>query len=280
MSRWIALVTFALVALLLLALSHWRLDELSQQWWQQVRSHFSLPQMRQQWRSVFFLQRAQEALSRQDWGQAEQALREALQNDPQNQEAWQLLMMVLMRQGRMKEAEATAQKIADPKGRAQALLVIADALYMRGDFEQAERIYRKVLALDPDNAIALNNYGYLLAERGVRLDEAERMIRKALQLKPNEPAFLDSLGWVYFQRGNYRQALPYLERAAKMRPDDAEVRYHLGMVYWRLGNRSAARKEFQTVLRLNPNFHPAREALDALQDEEMDEEMRGERVRT
>ena len=88
------------------------------------------------------------------------------------------------------------------------------------------------------------------------------------------------MGWVYFQRGNYRQALPYLERAAQRRPDDAEVRYHLGMVYWRLGNLSAARKEFQATLRLNPNFHPAKKALDALEDEEMDEEMRGERVRT
>jgi len=183
-------------------------------------------------------------------------------------------------QGRIKEAEALAQTIADPKVRAQTLLVVADTLSLHGNFEGAEGVYRKVLTLDPDNATALNNYGYLLAERKVRLDEAEGMIRKALQLKPNEPAFLDSLGWVYFQRGNYRQALPYLERAAQRRPDDAEVRYHLGMVYWRLGNLSAARKEFQATLRLNPNFHPAKKALDALEDEEMDEEMRGERVRT
>jgi Flp pilus assembly protein TadD len=279
MSRWVVFaLAVAVVALLMLPMV--RMDTRSRQWWQQVRRHLSLAQVRQQWRSVLFLQQAQEAFNRQDWKQAEQALRRAVQADPQNQEAWQLLMMVLMRQGRTEEAEALAQTIADLKVRAQTLLAVADTLYLQGNFERAERVYRKVLALDPDNATALNNYGYLLAERGIRLEEAERMIRKALQLKPNEPAFLDSLGWVYFQRGNYRQALPYLERAAKMRPDDAEVRYHLGMVYWRLGNLSAARKEFQTTLRLNPNFLPAKKALEELEDEEMDEEMRGERVRT
>jgi len=219
-------------------------------------------------------------MEQRDLPRAERALRRALKIDPTNQEAWQLLVMILVQQGRVKEAEELAQQVADPKMRAQILLAIADILHLRDDFERADVIYRKVLALDPDNHVALNNYGYLLADRGVRLDEAERMIRKALQLRPDEPAYLDSLGWVYYQRGEYRRALPYLERAARMRPDDAEVRYHLGMVYWRLGNRLAAQQELEAALRLNPNYRPALEALEALKDEEMDQEMRGSTIRT
>lgn len=273
---WSAVV--GIIALLVLA-TWWHWDSRSRRWWEQVRTYLSFP-LQQRWRSLPFLQEAQSAMERQDLPRAERALRGALEIDPTNQEAWQLLVMILVQQGRVKEAEELAQKVADPQRRAQILLAIADVLHLRDDFEQADAIYRKVLALDPNNHVALNNYGYLLAERGVRLDEAERMIRKALRLRPDEPAYLDSLGWVYYQRGEYRRALPYIERSARMRPNDAEVRYHLGMVYWRLGDRLAAQQELEAALRLNPNYRPAREALEALKDEELDQEMRGSTIRT
>ncbi|GBC97641.1 Beta-barrel assembly-enhancing protease [bacterium HR17] len=252
----------------------------SEQWWQQVRRYLSLPALQNRLRSVPALQEAQRALQRQDWTAAEKALRQAVQLDPTNKEAWQLLMMVLARQGRINEAVLLVQRIADPSLQAQALLTLADMSYLQGDFNRADALYRRVLALDPNNATALNNYGYMLAERGIRLDEAERFIRKALSLQPNEPAFWDSLGWVYYQRGNYRQALRYIQRAAQKRPDDPEVRYHLGMVYWRLGDRHAARREFQSALKVDPTYRPAREALETLEQQEMEEEMRGETVRT
>ena len=41
-----------------------------------------------------------------------------------------------------------------------------------GKKEEAERAYRATLQLDPDNAIAMNNLAFLLAERGGDLDQA------------------------------------------------------------------------------------------------------------
>ena len=39
-------------------------------------------------------------------------------------------------------------------------------------FADAESAFRQVLSRDPENAIALNYLGYMLAERGERLDES------------------------------------------------------------------------------------------------------------
>ena len=47
-------------------------------------------------------------------------------------------------------------------------------------YDQAEQVFKGVLAINPQNAPALNYYGYMLAEQGVRLDEAVNMLKRAL----------------------------------------------------------------------------------------------------
>ena len=53
--------------------------------------------------------------------------------------------------------------------------------------------------------MTLNYLGYMLADRGTRLDEALD-ISAAVALDPANGAYLDSLGWVYYKMGNYELA--------------------------------------------------------------------------
>jgi Tfp pilus assembly protein PilF len=82
-----------------------------------------------------------------------------------------------------------------------------------GRFEDSIRTMEKVLAIDPQNADALNFIGYSYADRGLRLDEAEEMIVQALKLKPDNGYILDSMGWVLFKKGKVAGALQYLKKA-------------------------------------------------------------------
>jgi tetratricopeptide (TPR) repeat protein len=76
-------------------------------------------------------------------------------------------------------------------------------------------------------------------ERGENLDEAERLIRKALALDPGNGAYIDSLGWLLYQRRDYPGALEELLRAAKaLKQPDAVVMEHIGDAYRGL-NRTA-----------------------------------------
>jgi tetratricopeptide (TPR) repeat protein len=107
---------------------------------------------------------------------------------------------------------------------------------------------RKAIQLNPRNAAALNYLGYSLADQGVQLDEAERLIRRALELQPNEGIYIDSLGWVYYRRGDYKRAVEQLERAVELAGEDPTIVEHLGDAYQRLGRGDAALRVYRDAL--------------------------------
>ncbi len=83
--------------------------------------------------------------------------------------------------------------------------------------------------------MALNYLGYMLADRGTRLDESLGYIRRAVALDPNNGAYLDSLGWAYYKMGNYDLAEENLRRASERIGNDPTVHDHLGELYQKTG---------------------------------------------
>ena len=112
----------------------------------------------------------------------------------------------------------------DPGG----MYVLAQVLEAKKDFEGAERALRDILQRDPSDATALNYLGYMLAERGQRLDEAVDLVQRALKIEPGNPSFLDSLGWAYYQQGKLDLADPPLSEAASKMPNNSVIQDHLG----------------------------------------------------
>ena len=117
---------------------------------------------------------------------------------------------------------------------------------------QMEQDLKQIIAMDSDNAIALNTLGYVLTNRSDRYDEAYQLISRALAVKPADPAILDSLGWVEFRRGNLTAALNLLTRAYQAFPDH-EVAAHLGEVLWHTGQIEQAVKLWQQALQRKPD---------------------------
>jgi len=115
-------------------------------------------------------------------------------------------------------------------------------------YEPAEEMFRKVLSTDPRNAMALNYLGYMLADRGVRLDEALGLIKKAVQQEPQNGAYLDSLGWAYFKMGNYEMAEENLHKAMDHIGNDPTVHDHMGEVYAKTGRLKLAAAQWERAL--------------------------------
>jgi tetratricopeptide (TPR) repeat protein len=131
--------------------------------------------------------------------------------------------------GDLAGAEATARRLReaapeDPRG----MYVLAQVLEARKDFDGAERALREILQRDAKDATALNYLGYMLAERGQRLDEAVSLVQRALEIEPGNPSFLDSLGWAYYQQGKLDLADPPLTEAATKMPNNSVIQDHLG----------------------------------------------------
>jgi tetratricopeptide (TPR) repeat protein len=132
------------------------------------------------------------------------------------------------------------------------LRIRAATLDAAGRVGEAEAAFRRLLVLEPDNDVLLNDLGWLLAKEGRSLDEAIKLLERAVQKRPEEPAYLDSLGWALHRAGRSSEALTLLRRAAQraVERDEPEIREHLGDVYFALGDNQRARAEWGAALSL------------------------------
>jgi tetratricopeptide (TPR) repeat protein len=124
------------------------------------------------------------------------------------------------------------------------------SLYVQeDDFQQGVEYLEQVLDEFPSHAGALNDLGYLWAERGLHLQRARHMIEQAVAAEPVNRAFLDSLGWVEYRLENYKAAQVALEKAiAGEEEPDGEILEHLGDVYFKLQEPDKAKQHWQRAL--------------------------------
>jgi tetratricopeptide (TPR) repeat protein len=154
-------------------------------------------------------------------------------------------------------------------GRTDALdasfyLTYGAAAERAGMLEQAAKLLKKSISLDPENAAeALNYIGFMWVDRNVNLEEGGAFIRKALGLRPNHPAYLDSLGWWHYRKGDLPAAVRELKKALeKIRREEApEVYEHLGEVQEALGNTAEAISAWEAALELDPGLESVKEKL-------------------
>ncbi len=153
-----------------------------------------------------------------------------------------------------------AEKLSQTKEDKTAVLFLRGAMYERQkDYDKAEKTFQQVIDSDPSNASALNYLGYMLADRGVRLQEAQGMIERAMKLDPNNYAYLDSLGWVYYRQNKLPEAEQQLTRSLQISSKDATIHDHLGDVYFKEGKIKEAILQWQSSLK-EWNNGPAAEA--------------------
>jgi len=101
-------------------------------------------------------------------------------------------------------------------------------------YADAEAVFKQVIDRDPENAPALNYLGYMLAERGERLDESVGLLKKALAMEPDNGSYLDSLGWAYYKADKLDLAVTNLQRAAEQLKANSVIQDHYGDVLFKL----------------------------------------------
>lgn len=109
-----------------------------------------------------------------------------------------------------------------------------------------------ILRKNPDDIGALNAMGYTLTDRAERYDEAEKYLKRALELQPNEAVIIDSYGWLLFKKGQAEQALIYLQQAYDKQPEN-EIAAHLIEVLWSVGSKKEAKELFDSAYKKSPD---------------------------
>jgi uncharacterized protein (TIGR03790 family) len=149
----------------------------------------------------------------------------------------------------------TLTKAVDGAGDSVLLqLRLATRLDETGKHEEAITRYRRVLALEPRNTLALNNLAYRLGSDGANLPEALELARRAYTLAPGEGTIADTLGWLEHLAGNRQEAVRLLRQAVQRVPGHAEIRLHAAIVLAEAGATAEARKHLEAALKLDPAF--------------------------
>jgi tetratricopeptide (TPR) repeat protein len=112
---------------------------------------------------------------------------------------------------------------------------LAAVLEKQKKHAESEAVFRQLIAKEPEHAQALNYLGYMLADRGEKLEESVGLIQRALQIDPDNGSYLDSLGWAYYKIGKLDLAETHLKRAADQLITNSVVQDHYGDVLARLG---------------------------------------------
>jgi tetratricopeptide (TPR) repeat protein len=117
--------------------------------------------------------------------------------------------------------------------------------------DEASRLYRQAIELDPLLAIAYTNLGNILFRKGDDTS-AEALYLKALAIDPRQPEAKYNLGYLMLERHELDVAIRYFQGAIEADPRFADAYFNLAMAYEELGDRRNARPLWRTYLELEP----------------------------
>ena len=176
-------------------------------------------------------------------------LRDAVAAHPEDLTTQLSFAQMLEDAGRSAEADQALAKSADQfPGDARVPFQRGALLEKRKSYQEAEAAFRAALADDPDHAPTLNYLGYMLADRGERLEEAVDLVEHALRLDPENGSYMDSLAWAYVRQKKYDLAEPLLRKAVAQLPSNSVVQDHLGDLLWATGRKQEAVTQWRRAL--------------------------------
>jgi Flp pilus assembly protein TadD len=162
--------------------------------------------------------------------------------------------------GRLDEAEGLFRQVLAVNPRhADSLHLLGVIAYQTGRHDLAADMIRKAIAINPREASLHSSLGNLLKEQG-RLDEAVAYYRRAVELKPNFPEALNNLGNALRAQRRLDEAVTSYHRALELRPDDPEAHYNLAMALLARGDMPAGWEEHEWRWK-TPQLAPSRRDL-------------------
>ena len=191
-----------------------------------------------------------------DWTSMNDDSDKALKYFPEQPLIYILKSVGLLQQKKYNELLAVVdsglvQAKSEPKILSQLYTYQAEAYYNLKMFDKAFDLFDKVVALDPENYMAMNNYAYYLSLKGERLGVAENLSSKVIQANPDNATYLDTYAWVFFIKKDYQLAKFYMEIALSKNTEESAVLVeHYGDILFYLNEKENAMIQWKKSLKM------------------------------
>ena len=107
------------------------------------------------------------------------------------------------------------------------------------ELPESLRHFERVVAIQPENAAALNNLAWLKGQLG--RDGALADAERANALAPNQPAFMDTWAMLLSAANQHERALEMQKKVVQLQPQVLEFKLNLAKIQIKAGNKDAAR---------------------------------------
>src|SRR5438105_6972018 len=188
-----------------------------------------------------------------DLERAEPLFRRIVALNPRDAEAWHMVAVIAVRQGRAAEAvDAATRAWQLDRHNAFYLNTLGIAHGEMLQLEEAARWLKRALKERPGYAQAHYNLGKVYRKLG-ELPEAERCYLRARQLDPGKTQAENNLGALYSRQGRYRDALPFLAEARAATPDDETVAINIAIALLATSGADVAIHELSAFAQSHPD---------------------------
>ena len=144
---------------------------------------------------------------------------------------------------------------------------VAFQYYQNGQLEMADKLYKKILAVNPNHADALHLLG-IIADQVGKYDISVGLIKKAIKIRPQKAIYHYSMGNALNGQGKTGEVLACLRKAIELNPDFAEAFNNMGVTLKAQGRSDEAITCFRKALEIKPQYAEAHNNMgNALKDE-------------
>jgi len=186
------------------------------------------------------------------FSQAVQHLNAAIEENPNDLEATQLLALSYYGSGHFAQAIPLLERVGDrlPKDNADAPYLLGVCYVMTQRWDEARKTFAKMFSVTPDSAMAHLMLGKILVRQKME-DRAVPEVETALQLDSRLPMAHFLLGEIDLYQGNKEAAVAEFQKELAINPTVWLVYWRLGDAYVRLQNYEQAEKVLKEAIWLN-----------------------------
>ena len=142
------------------------------------------------------------------------------------------------------------------KGSVTKLISEGNDHYRKGRLGDAVRAYNQAIKMDPDNAVAWNNKGLILAVAG-NFQEALKCHLRAFELDPENADAVSNIGMAYAKLGNLEEAMEWYDRAIKIDPRHETTWNNRGNLLSKMERYEEAMECYDRAIEINPKYMAA-----------------------
>lgn len=185
--------------------------------------------------------------------QAQQALKRALEINPDQPEAQNLLGLVAVQKNDAGEAEVQFRAaLRSQSDFAEAHNNLGNVLAGAHRYPEAEYHFQRAIAINPKYAEAHHSYALVLALTQ-SYDQAVSQLREAARLNPKDAQIHDDLGDVLMAKGQGEEAADQYREVIRLKPELADAHCNLGNLLGAQKRFEEAAKELRTCTLLDPS---------------------------